>query len=81
MQQKLLLSCGLFFCWLAPLLAQTRQLSGRVTDEAAKDLPGVSIVVKGTQRGTVTDASGQYKLTLPESGPVTLVRFAERSNV
>ncbi|RIV19076.1 TonB-dependent receptor [Fibrisoma montanum] len=72
MRQKLLLSCVLFCGWLTPLLAQTRQISGKVTDEAAKDLPGVSIVVKGTQRGTVTDATGDYKLTIPDAATVVL---------
>lgn len=73
MRQKLLLSCALFLNWLAPLLAQNRSISGRITDESAKELPGVSIVLKGTQRGTVSDANGQYKLNLPDSGPVTLI--------
>ncbi len=72
MRQKLLLSCGLLLCWFPALLAQTRQVSGKVTDEQARELPGVSLVVKGTQRGTVSDANGQYKLNLPESGPVTI---------
>ncbi|CCH02940.1 hypothetical protein FAES_4941 [Fibrella aestuarina BUZ 2] len=73
MRQKLLLSCALFLGWLAPMLAQNRSISGRVTDESAKELPGVSIVLKGTQRGTVSEANGQYKLNLPDSGPVTLI--------
>lgn len=71
MRQKILLGCVLFFGALSPLLAQVRQIAGKVTDEGAKDLPGVSIVIKGTQRGTVTDANGDYKLALPE-GEVSL---------
>lgn len=71
MRQKILLGCALFFGSLCPLLAQVRQIAGKVTDEGAKDLPGVSIVIKGTQRGTVTDANGDYKLALPD-GEVTL---------
>ncbi len=57
---------------ITPLMAQTRELTGKVTDEAAKELPGVSIVIKGTQRGTATDANGLYKLTIPDQGPVTI---------
>ncbi|MEO6287593.1 MAG: TonB-dependent receptor [Dyadobacter sp.] len=72
MRQKILLGCILLFGWLDPLWAQTRQLSGKVTDEQAKDLPGVSIVVKGKQQGTVTDANGQYKLALPDAEVITL---------
>ncbi|MCE6990511.1 TonB-dependent receptor [Dyadobacter sp. CY323] len=72
MRQKILLGCVLFFGWISPLLAQTRQLTGKVTDEESKELPGVSIVIKGKQQGTVTDANGQYKLALPDAEPVTL---------
>jgi TonB-linked SusC/RagA family outer membrane protein len=72
MRQKILLGCILLFGWLDPLWAQTRQISGKVTDEQSKDLPGVSIIVKGKQQGTVTDASGQYKLALPQAEAVTL---------
>lgn len=73
MRQKILLGCILLFGWLDPLWAQTHQLSGKVTDEQAKDLPGVSIVVKGKQQGTVTDANGQYRLALSGADPVTLI--------
>src|SRR5215217_8066857 len=72
MRQKSLLSFVLVLVWLAPVMAQTREITGKVTDEAAKDLPGVSIVIKGTQRGTVTDANGVYKLAIPDQGPVTI---------
>lgn len=47
-------------------------LTGSVTDENGSGLPGVSILIKGTQRGTTTDTKGQYQLELP-NGSVTLV--------
>ncbi|GAB3714311.1 TonB-dependent receptor [Spirosoma flavus] len=72
MRHKLVLICALFWVGLIPLLAQTRQITGKVTDETAKELPGVSIVVKGSQRGTVTDANGQYKLSIPDQGPINV---------
>ncbi|CAN5520333.1 TonB-dependent receptor [soil metagenome] len=49
-----------------------RTVSGSVSDEAGARLPGVSIIVKGTTRGTTTDANGQYKMTLL-TGDATLV--------
>ncbi|WP_460674910.1 SusC/RagA family TonB-linked outer membrane protein [Larkinella ripae] len=52
-----------------------RTLNGKVTDESNSPLPGVSIVLKGTQRGTVSDANGQYKLEVPESGAVLVFSF------
>lgn len=51
---------------------QQREISGTVRDESGMTLPGVSVLVKDTQNGTVTDESGNY--TLPVSGnDLTLV--------
>jgi TonB-linked SusC/RagA family outer membrane protein len=52
-----------------------RNLSGKVTDEKGEPLPGVSIVVKGTQNGTSTDVSGNYQLTVPEGASVLIFSF------
>jgi TonB-linked SusC/RagA family outer membrane protein len=55
----------LLFVGIQGALAQT-VVKGTVTD--AKDgtpLPGVSVVVKGTLTGTVTDINGKYQLTVP----------------
>nr|WP_262923927.1 TonB-dependent receptor [Spirosoma liriopis] len=47
-------------------------VTGTVSDEKGDPLPGVSIVVKGQQRGTNTDAKGQYRISVP-NGSATLV--------
>lgn len=44
-----------------------KTVSGKVTDDTNSPLPGVSIVIKGTQRGTVTDGNGQYRLEVPNN--------------
>jgi TonB-linked SusC/RagA family outer membrane protein len=45
--------------------AQDRQVKGKVTDGGdASGLPGVAVKVKGTSRGTVTDAEGNYKINV-----------------
>lgn len=55
------------------LWAQDRVVSGRVTDaDEGGGLPGVNVVLQGTTSGTVTDANGDYSLTVP-SGDGTLV--------
>ncbi len=59
------------FSWIAVwagfmLWAQDVQVQGTVTDEAGQPLPGVNIVVKGTQKGTVTDFDGKYKISVPK---------------
>ncbi|NBB22766.1 SusC/RagA family TonB-linked outer membrane protein [Runella sp. CRIBMP] len=47
--------------------AVDKTISGKVVDETNSGLPGVSIVIKGTQRGTVTDGNGLYKLEVPDN--------------
>ena len=42
--------------------SQTK-VSGKVTDTTGAPLPGVSIVIKGTSTGTITDANGNYSLS------------------
>ena len=51
---------------------QSRSISGKVTDSSNAPLPGVSVVVRGTTNGTITDADGKYSLpNIP--GDATLV--------
>lgn len=42
--------------------AQSIQVSGTVKDEAGATMPGVSVALKGTTNGTVTDAKGKFQL-------------------
>src|SRR5690606_2497077 len=46
-----------------PSASQQQAVSGNVTDSNGYPLPGVTVVVKGTTQGTVTDADGNYRLT------------------
>jgi len=43
--------------------SQQRTVSGKVTDESGQPLPGVSVIIKGTTQGTVTNADGEYIIT------------------
>ncbi len=48
---------------------QQGKVSGKVTDSSGSPLPGVSVVVKGTTNGTITDGNGSFSLFgIPESG-------------
>jgi len=44
-------------------LQQQKSISGKVTDSSGGSLPGVSVIVKGTTTGTITDANGSYSLS------------------
>jgi hypothetical protein len=46
---------------------QQPAVSGKVTDSGGQPLPGVTVVMKGTTQGTVTNADGEYTLSnIPE---------------
>ncbi|QIL38526.1 TonB-dependent receptor [Pedobacter sp. HDW13] len=62
------------FCLLAinVAFAQNITVKGKVIDGGDKTpLPGVSILIKGTQNGTQTDVNGNYSISVP--GNATLV--------
>jgi len=46
----------------APAFAQQKTVTGKVTDEQGAPLSGVSVVIKGTNRGTSTNGVGFYSL-------------------
>jgi TonB-linked SusC/RagA family outer membrane protein len=44
---------------------QKKEIKGKVTDPKGGSLPGVSIVVKGTTTGTISDGDGNFTLQVP----------------
>ncbi len=50
-------------------------VTGSVTDEKGEPLPGVSILVKGTQQGTTTDIDGKFSLHLTNDNLVLVFSF------
>jgi len=53
--------------WSVPALAADINVTGKVTDSKDNSaVPGVNVLIKGTQKGTVTDANGQYTMTVTE---------------
>ncbi len=53
---------------------QSRVVSGVVRDKAnSQSLPGVTVLVKGTQLGASTDAQGRYSLPVPNDARAVLV--------
>jgi TonB-dependent SusC/RagA subfamily outer membrane receptor len=53
---------------------QTGQITGTVTDENNLPIPGVSIRVKGSTKGTSTDPNGKYSITA-DQGAVLVYSF------
>jgi TonB-linked SusC/RagA family outer membrane protein len=51
------------------VMLQEKKITGKVRDNVNKPIPGVSVVVKGTTIGTITDENGDYSLSkVPENG-------------
>jgi TonB-linked SusC/RagA family outer membrane protein len=48
-----------------------RTIAGTVKDAASEPLPGVSIIVKGTSRGTTTGLDGRYSIEIPDNAVLT----------
>ncbi|PZX55478.1 TonB-linked SusC/RagA family outer membrane protein [Algoriphagus ratkowskyi] len=51
--------------------AQDVQVKGTVYDETGQPLPGTTILVKGTTRGTTSDLDGKYSISTPANGTLT----------
>lgn len=49
-------------------LGLAQSVSGKVVDQEANPLVGVTVVVKGTQTGTSTDGNGSFKINVPAGG-------------
>ena len=58
-----------------------KQVTGTVVDESGSPVPGVSVFVDGTNVGTVTDARGNYTLTLRGGDALHFSFFGMRDQV
>jgi TonB-dependent starch-binding outer membrane protein SusC len=71
MRKLVLLVLGLIF-FAGQLLAQTRQVTGRVTDDSGKPIPNASISVRGASQGAATNADGVYTITVPANATLVI---------
>ncbi|MDD4426062.1 MAG: SusC/RagA family TonB-linked outer membrane protein, partial [Mariniphaga sp.] len=54
---------------------QQKEISGKVTDSSGLPLPGVSVIVKGTTLGTVSNSDGEFLLYIPIDAKVLQFSF------
>ena len=64
----------LLFCLAPILLFGQSKIGGTVTDNKKQPLPGVSVSIKGTTSGGLTDVNGRFLLTV-NKGQVLVVKF------
>jgi TonB-dependent starch-binding outer membrane protein SusC len=71
--RKLLFLIMVFVVTISSTMAQ-KTVTGNVTADGSP-LPGVTVVVKGTTVGTVTDPDGNYSLSVPANAKTLLFSF------
>ena len=62
-------------------LTQQRVITGLVTESDGNPLPGVTIMEKGTTNGTLSDATGNYRITVTTANPVLVFSFVGYTSV
>lgn len=48
-------------------------VQGKVVDDRGETLPGVTVLLKGTAVGVVTDIDGKFKIELPKRDTMVLI--------
>ena len=64
-----------FLAFSLQIFAQEKIVTGKVVDEKGVPLPGVTVLVEGTQNGTITDVDGKYSLKFDSDGDVMIFTF------
>ncbi len=57
------------------IFAQSRVISGVVSDQAGAALSGATVTVKGTKTATITDGNGAFKITVPAGAHVLVITY------
>ncbi|GEO03337.1 SusC/RagA family TonB-linked outer membrane protein [Adhaeribacter aerolatus] len=71
---------GLLLMWalcysIAAISQQVQNVTGKVTGEMGEGLPGVTVLVKGTNTGTTTNPEGNFALQVPSGSNMLVVSF------
>jgi TonB-dependent starch-binding outer membrane protein SusC len=74
MRKSALLVLCLFVAVLQ-LMAQTKSLGGKVTDEKGAPLEGVTVTVKGTQVASTTKTDGTFTINAPQNARILVFSF------
>ena len=70
-----ILSLLIFSFAISFTFGQAKTIKGKVTSATEGPLPGVNIVLQGTQQGTMTDAGGNYTISVPGPQAVLVYSF------
>jgi TonB-linked SusC/RagA family outer membrane protein len=71
--RKMILLSTLLMCFATVVWSQTRKVEGTVSGENGAPVVGASITLKGTTKGTTSNADGRFSIDIPVSGKSVLV--------
>ena len=66
---------AIFVCFLQTMAQDAIPISGRILSDDGESIPGVTISIKGTSAGTITDLNGDFSITVPDSNAVLVISY------
>ncbi|MFT3933600.1 MAG: SusC/RagA family TonB-linked outer membrane protein [Chitinophagaceae bacterium] len=83
MKKKFFILAGLLLTVLLPdfLHAQSKTVSGKITDNKGNPVPNVSIVVQKTTQATITDRDGKFSINAPENASLTVSSIGFKTQI
>ena len=76
MKNSLIIFAMVILAAVAISFSESRIITGKVTDETGNPLAGVSVSIKGTTTGTVTDVKGSYQISVADYDKILIFSFA-----
>ncbi|MFY0254524.1 SusC/RagA family TonB-linked outer membrane protein [Chitinophaga sp. 30R24] len=74
-RKPLCLLLFMLFLFIRFTYAQDKSVTGKVTNEKNEPLPGASITVKGTTKGVISDATGNFQMAIPGGSNTLVISF------
>ena len=72
---RLLFAFSVCFFFTTALFAQSKTITGIVTDQNNAPLNGASVTIKGKRGGVTTDSRGAFKITVPSATDVLVISY------
>ncbi len=73
--KRYLLLCLMIVLCSTLAFSQVQTVTGKILDNDGQPIPGANILEKGTANGTVTDASGNYTISVSGANAILVVSF------
>ncbi len=71
--RKIMLLLLCFALAIGQLSAQTRKISGKITNAQGAPVPNATVLIRGTSTGTTSDETGTFSITVPQKTKALVV--------